>query len=379
MKNGKNKKAEGPEPSRRILVAMSGGVDSSVAAALLKKDGFDVVGIFMKFWKDGKSGQNRCCSAESEKLARLVAKKIDIPFYVLNVEKEFKRKVVDYFLREYKKGNTPNPCVVCNKEIKFGFLIKKALSLGADHMATGHFARTSLADVIFSATRASLTGHPRLKKITSARLLKAKDKEKDQSYFLWQLNQKQLSHILFPVGNYTKPEVRKLAKKFKLPTAQTPESQEVCFIQNTTNDFLRKYLKTKPGKILDAAGKALGQHQGLWFYTIGQRRGIGLSGGPYYVVAKDFKKNNLIVSKNKKNLKSDEFFAKNINWINSVKLPLKAEVKIRYKTNSAKVKILKYKKNSVKVIFEKPQLAVTPGQSAVFYRGKKLLGGGVIK
>ena len=236
----------------RIIVAMSGGVDSSVAAALLKKQGFDVVGIFMKFWKDGQSSQNRCCSVESEKLARLVAKELDIPFYVLNVEKEFKKKVVDYFLKEYKAGNTPNPCVVCNKEIKFGFLIKKALSLGADFVATGHYARIapchSGLDPESRVRAHTLDPRPRCRSRACFtrgndiifRLLKGADKEKDQSYFLWQLNQKQLSHVMFPVGNLTKPEVRKLAKKFDLPTAETPESQEVCFIKDTANNFLKK-------------------------------------------------------------------------------------------------------------------------------------------
>ncbi len=340
----------------KVIVAMSGGVDSSVSAALLKRAGFDIVGIMMKFWKDGVDGKNRCCSVESEKLARLVAKKIGIPFYVVNVEKEFKKKVVDYFLSEYKKGNTPNPCVVCNKEIKFGFLIKKALSLGADFVATGHYAS-----------------------IKQGKLLKGVDKEKDQSYFLWQLNQEQLSYVLFPVGGYTKPEVRKLAKKFKLPTVQTPESQEVCFVQNTTNDFLKKYLKTKPGKILDISGEIVGGHQGLWFYTIGQRRGLEIPQGPYYVIDKNFKNNNLIVSKNKKDLDKKELVAENINWILPQKLPLEVKVKIRYKSNFAKAKILSNGKNKVKIIFAKPQKAITPGQSAVFYKGSQLLGGGVIK
>jgi len=347
---------------KKVVVAMSGGVDSSVAAALLKKQGYFVIGIFMKFWKEGQSGKNRCCSAESEKLARLVAKRIGIPFYVINAEKEFKKKVVDYFLNEYKKGDTPNPCVVCNKEIKFGFLIKKALSLGANFVATGHYA-----------------------KIKNGKLFKGKDKEKDQSYFLWQLNQKQLKHILFPVGNYKKPEVRKLAKKFKLPTAETPESQEVCFIYNTTNDFFKKYLKIKPGNIIDKtglpaqAGKVLRRHQGLWFYTIGQRRGLEIPQGPYYVIGKDIKRNILIVSKNKKDLGKKELIAKNVNWILKQKLPVNAEVKIRYKSNLAKAKVLRCKKNNVKVIFEKPQKAITPGQSVVFYKKQELLGGGVIK
>lgn len=339
----------------KVIVAMSGGVDSSVAAALLERAGFNVVGIFMKFWKEGKSGDNRCCSVESEKLARAVAKKIGIPFYVVNVEKEFKKAVVDCFLKEYKNGNTPNPCVVCNKEIKFGFLINKALSLGADFIATGHYAR-----------------------IKNGKLLKGVDEEKDQSYFLWQLSQKQLSRVLFPVGGYTKPEVRKLAKKFKLPTAETPESQEVCFVQNTINDFLNKHLKTKSGKIIDTEGKVLGKHNGLWFYTIGQRRGLEIPQGPYYVVSKDPKKNVLVVSKDKNDLLQREFMAKDVNWILTQRLPVNAEIKIRYKSNLVKAKVSSFGKNKVKVIFQKKQPAVTPGQSAVFYKKEELLGGGVI-
>lgn len=373
MKSGKNKKAEGPEQGRRIVVAMSGGVDSSVAAALLKKQGYYVIGVFMDMLP-------KAYSAKSEKLARAVAKKLAIPFYVLDFKKEFKKKVIDYFLAEYKKGNTPNPCVVCNKEIKFGFLINKALKMGADFVATGHYARSSATNFFPSAGGPPLplrASGPGTTKSLLPRLFVAKDENKDQSYFLWQLNQGQLSRVLFPVGNYTKPQVRALAKKFKLPTAQTPESQEVCFIQDSTNEFLKKYLKINPGDIFDKNKKLLGKHQGLWFYTTGQRRGLEIPQGPYYVVAKDFKNNNLIVSKNKKDLQSVEFFAKNINWINPVKFPLEAEVKIRYKNTPAKAKILKYK-SGVRVVFEKPQSAVTPGQSAVFYNGKKLLGGGVI-
>ena len=355
---------------KKVVVAMSGGVDSSVAAALLKQQGYFVVGVFMKFWKDGKAGENSCCSIESEKLARLVAKKINIPFYVINIEKEFKKKVVDYFLKEYKKGNTPNPCAVCNKEIKFGLLIEKALKMGADYIATGHYAHTTLYE------RSSLQGQR-----IPIKLLKGKDKEKDQSYFLWQLSQKQLSRILFPVGNYTKPEVRKLAKKFNLPTAETPESQEVCFAQNSTSEFLKKYLKIKPGDIVDKNNKILGKHEGLYFYTIGQRKGIGLGGGPFYVVAKDFKKNNLIISKNKKDLESKKLIAKNVNWTSGKepKLPLKVKVKIRYCHKLAKATIFKFQTSNFKLLFDHSQKAVTPGQSVVFYKGSQLLGGGVIE
>ena len=366
---------------QKIVVAMSGGVDSSVSAALLKSQGFDVVGVMMKFWKDGSDGKNRCCSVESEKLARLVANKIGIPFYVVNAEKDFKKKVVDYFLKEYKAGRTPNPCVVCNKEIKFGLLVEKALKMGADFVATGHYAKVSLGNEIFSRLNPSADGaHSSQKNLLPrlAKLLRGADKEKDQSYFLWQLNQKQLSHVLFPVGNYTKPEVRKLAKKFDLPTAETPESQEVCFVQNSTSEFLKKYLKLKPGKIIDLNKKVLGNHNGLHFYTIGQRRGLEIPQGPWFVIEKNTKNNTLIVSKNQKDLLKKEFIAKNLNWILPQKLPINAQVKIRYKSVFAKAKIAKHNKE-IKIIFEKPQKAITTGQSAVFYKGEQLLGGGIIK
>ena len=378
----------------KVVVAMSGGVDSSVSAALLKQAGFDVVGIMMKFWHAPRSlgevgkDDNRCCSVESEKLARLVAKKIGIPFYVLNVEKEFKKKVVDYFIKDYKKGNTPNPCVVCNKEIKFGFLINKALSLGADFVATGHYVRTSLSRsatnffplLVTPFVSAETSGPGTTKSLLprSVKLFKGKDTEKDQSYFLWQLNQKQLDHVLFPVGGYTKPEVRKLAKKFDLPTAETPESQEVCFIKDTTNNFLNKYLKTKPGKVVDTTGKVLGMHQGLWFYTIGQRRGLEIQQGPWFVIGKDLKRNVLIVSKNQKDLDKKELVASDVSWLNPQKLPIIADVKIRYKSKPAKAKIYKMTGKKAKVEFLKPQRAITAGQSAVFYAGQELLGGGVI-
>jgi len=368
---------------------MSGGVDSSVAAALLKRAGFDVVGIYMKMC-DGKK--------ESEKLARLVAKKIGIPFYVLNIEKEFKKKVVDYFLAEYKKGNTPNPCIVCNKEIKFGFLINKALSLGADFVATGHYARTSLGSEFSASVRAAsaaltqfavagslretMPSHlARYAPNSLPRLFVGADKEKDQSYFLWQLSQEQLKHVMFPVGGYTKQEVRKLAKKFKLPTAETPESQEVCFIADATNNFLKKYLKTKPGKITNKTGKVLGKHNGLWFYTIGQRRGLEIPQGPYYVVDKDFKKNILIVSKNQKDLLKKELITGDVNWISGKepKLPIRVKAKIRYRHNLASATISKIQNTIYKIRFSAPQRAVTPGQSVVFYKDSELMGGGIIK
>lgn len=341
---------------------MSGGVDSSVAATLLKRAGFDVIGVFMKFWaepgKDGLTGAwNRCCSPEAGKRARWVASILGIPFYVFNFEKEFKKRVVDYFLTEYKAGRTPNPCVVCNREIKFGFLLEKALALDADFVATGHYAR-----------------------LRQGKLSKAKDKAKDQSYFLWQLNQDQLKHILFPIGDYTKGEVRSLAKKFKLPVFDTPESMEICFIQTTINDFLKRHLKPKLGKIVDTQRKIISQHQGLYLYTIGQRKGIQLPGGPYYVLDKDLKENLLIITKNEKDLLKKELVCSNVNWISggAPKLPFKIRAKIRYRHKPATATIIKTQNQCYTIKFDRPQRAITSGQSAVFYRGKEVLGGGII-
>ncbi len=353
----------------KVICAMSGGLDSSVAAALLKKQGYSVVGVFMKFWHPGKGVdcENRCCSTEAESRARKVAKILKIPFYVFNFEKEFKKRIVDYFLTEHKKGVTPNPCVVCNKEIKFGLLLEKALELDADYIATGHYARKK-------EVRNKKQG-------TIHKLLKAKDKNKDQSYFLWKLDQNQLKRILFPISDYTREEVLSLAKKFKLSfLVKIKKSQEICFIPTEVNEFLEKYLKEKSGKIVDATGKIIGEHKGLWFYTIGQRKGIGLPAGPYYVLNKDKRKNILTVTKNEKDLYKKELIARNINWISGrePRLPLKVQAKIRYRHRPASVKIHKLKTAGYKLTFNKPQRAVTPGQSVVFYKGQEVLGGGII-
>jgi len=337
---------------KKIIVAMSGGIDSSVTAALLKKAGFGVRGIFMKL-------NNLPQSKESEKRAGKVAKILKISFSVIDLRKEFKKKVMDCFIKEYKKGFTPNPCVVCNKEIKFGLLLERVFKMGADFLATGHYIRT----------------------------IKIKDKihlfsggEKDQSYFLWKLNQKQLRRVFLPVGHYNKNEVRGLAKEFKLPLLKVPESQEICFVPNDINNFLSRYFKSKPGKIVDTRGKILGLHQGLYLYTIGQRKGINLPGGPYYVLEKNLEKNNLVVTKNEKDLSKKELIAGSVNWVSGDKpkfpLIIKAKIRYRHEPVSATVKLLN--KKNIKVIFNKPQRAVTPGQSVVFYKGKELLGGGII-
>jgi len=370
---------------------MSGGIDSSVTAALLKRANFDVTGVFMKL-ADSPNFK------KSEKRARKIAKFLKIPFFVFDFRKEFRKRIINCFLRDYRKGLTPNPCVFCNKQIKFGLLLEKALKLKADFLATGHYAKRQKIE-------------NRNQKI-EYKLLRAKDKDKDQSYFLWRLNQNQLKHILFPIENYTRKEVEGLAKKFKLPILNIKKSVEICFIKTTinlvrgqrgsvetqrkqtsngVNDFLMKYLKEKPGKIVDIKGKVIGEHKGLWFYTIGQRKGIGLAGGPafakasagkpFYVLDKDLRKNILIVTKNKKDLEKKELIAQNINWISGrvPKLPLKIKAKIRYRHHPASAVITKTKNPKiVQLKFYKAQAAITPGQSVVFYRDQELLGGGII-
>jgi tRNA-specific 2-thiouridylase len=324
---------------KRVIVAMSGGVDSAVAAQLLKNRGYDVIGVFMLMHKNS-----------NPKDAKIVAVKLGIPFYVIDVQKEFKKKVVDYFINEYKKGNTPNPCVMCNKYIKFKFLIDKAMELGADYVATGHYS-----------------------KIKDGKLMIAKDKQKDQSYFLWQLNQRQLSKNLFPIGDYTKEQVREMAKKFKLPVYKKPDSQEICFV-NDLNIFLKQNIKTKAGNIVTIDGKKVGEHKGLIFYTIGQRKGIEIGGiGPFYVVKKDFKNNTLVVTQDEKNLFQKQMFVKNMNWPSGKSYSGKCKVKIR---STAKMADAIIKGN--KIIFKKPQRAITSGQSAVFYIKNQLIGGGII-
>jgi len=359
--------------SKKVVVAMSGGVDSSVSAALLKRAGFDVIGVFMRFWKapshnKNKERWNSCCSLESENRARKVAKILNIPFYVFNFETEFKKRIVDDFLKEFRKGNTPNPCVICNKEIKFGLLLEKAGKIGADFIATGHYSR--IKEIKDN------------KQKREYKLLKAKDENKDQSYFLWKLSQKQLSKIIFPVGNYTRVEVENLAKKFGLPFDNVKKSMEICFVKTTIDDFLEDYLKEKQGKIINNYGNNIGRHRGLWFYTLGQRKGIGLSGGPYYVLDKDFKKNLLIVTKSEKYLYKKELIAKNVNWISGKepRLPLKVQAKIRYRAKASPVTIIKGQESKTYYLrFNKPQRAITPGQSVVLYRGQEMLGGSIIK
>ena len=350
----------------RVAVGMSGGVDSSVAAALLKQQGFDVIGVFMHFWqekRESKIRENVCCSLGAQEDARRVCKKLQIPFYTMNMDLPFKKNIVDDFIAGYGKCETPNPCVRCNQYIKFGEFIKRADKLGAQFVAMGHYARVKKdKDEVYH-------------------LLKGKDINKDQTYFLHQLTQKQLSKIMFPVGGFEKPQVRELAKKFGLAVASKKESQEVCFIPDgDLAGFLGRYNQLKAGKILELdTKKELGQHQGLSLYTLGQRKGIGLGGGPWYVVKLDVKKNMLWVSKDEKDLQSKNIKLKSCHWINNAqKFPLKCKCRIRYRTVEADC-IVEKVVSSYEIRFTKPQRAVTPGQYVVFWKGQECLGGGVIK
>ncbi|MFC1789766.1 tRNA 2-thiouridine(34) synthase MnmA [Patescibacteria group bacterium] len=360
------------EKNKKVVCAMSGGVDSSLSAAILKKKGFEVIGIFMKL--TDLDGQKK-----GEKRARKVAKILKIHFLVLDLRKEFKKRIVNYFLSELKKGLTPNPCVVCNKEIKFGLLMEKALHLGANFIATGHYVRIRSLTNKKSITNKRINKFLNLQSIRYS-LMTAKYKKKDQSYFLWKLKQHQLKRLIFPIGKYTKKKVRQMTKEMKLPVFNTSESQEICFIPKEINSFLKIHLKNKKGKIIDIKGKVLGEHEGLVFYTIGQRKGIKLSGGPFYVLDKNLKKNRIVVTKNEKDLLKKEIFVKDVNWVTGkeLKLPLKAQVKIRYRNKAMSAVIKKISNTKYQILFSKHQRAVTPGQSAVFYKKEELLGGGII-
>ncbi|MDD4849041.1 MAG: tRNA 2-thiouridine(34) synthase MnmA [Bacteroidales bacterium] len=360
----------------KVAVGISGGVDSSVAAALLLKQGYEVFGIFIQFWAetiDGKVRDNICCSLEAQQDARRVCQKLSIPFYTMNLRAPFKENVVDYFIEEYGQGRTPNPCVMCNKQIKFGDFWQKAKALGADYIATGHYA-------VIEAPKNKLQKTKNNQK-KRAKLIVSKDMDKDQTYFLHQLNQEKLSHVLFPIGKYKKPEVRKLAAKFDLPTAAKRESQEICFIPNgSLSDFLKKYLPLHKGEIRDYSTKEIiGEHNGLALYTIGQRKGIGLGGGPWFVVQLDIKKNILWVSKNVDDLGKKELILKKVNWISGVEptLPMNVKCKVRYASDFVSGKIIK-ENNKYKVIFKNSVRAVTAGQFCVMWKGKECLGGGEI-
>jgi len=368
--------------NKRVVVAMSGGVDSSVAAALLKCQGYNVSGVFMQFWAPTSDhyNENKCCSRQAWQEARQVAGIIGIPIYKVNFGRQFKQLIVDEFLRQYQAGLTPNPCVACNKFIKFDLLLKYVMMVfNADYLATGHYARLRPEIRNRKYEIGNIINNKNSKQ--KFQLIRAKDLSKDQTYFLYNLKQNQLKHLLFPLGGYRKTEVRALAKKMKLPVFAKPDSQEICFVGGSHYDFLKRYLKLKPGKITDVAtGRAIGVHQGLPLYTLGQRSGIGLSGGPWYVCGFKRQQNVLLVTKNQcqSEIYRQELNLKNINWLSGQpKFPLACAAQIRYQAKPAKCAVKKFG-NKFYVSFSKSQRAAMPGQSVVFYEGDKLLGGAII-
>lgn len=357
--------------SKTVFLGMSGGVDSSVSAYLLQEQGYKVVGVFMKNWS-GKLKTSRgvfdfpCSSQADYEDARQVAGHLDIPLYTFDFEEEYRQRVIEYFITEIKKGRTPNPDIMCNKEIKFKVFLDKCLSLGADYIATGHYARISKTqDGVFH-------------------LLKGIDNTKDQSYFLATLGQYELSHTLFPVGDIPKSEVRRIADEIKLPNAKKPDSQGICFVgEIDVNAFIEAFVGENRGDIIDTEGKVLGQHRGLYFYTIGQRKGLGIGGGiPYFVKAKDLEKNQLIVSKgvDPLDLYQSEVMIDELSWTNQApNFPQNLRAKIRYRSQDVECKVNVVDDKKLKVEFPIPQRAITQGQFLVLYQGDELIGSGVMR
>jgi tRNA-specific 2-thiouridylase len=358
---------------KKVVLGMSGGVDSSVAAFLLQKKGYEVTGIFMRFWREKNKVKK---TDDDEKSARQSAKILGIDFKAVDAREEFKKEVVEYFLKSYQVGITPNPCIFCNANMKFKTLFKLADKAGAEYVATGHYAKIAKRE-----TRSA----------KQYELFEAKDKNKDQSYFLYRLKQEQLARIIFPLGGYEKEEIKKIAKKLNLPAHKRKESQDVCFLgRKGVGEFLKNNLKLKGGDIVNLKGKLIGKHSGLPLYTVGQRKGINIGGtGPYYVAKKDYEKNRLIVTDNSKEIAlfSELVTLENVNWIaDKPKLPFRARIRIRYRNPLIYATINKYKAESsghkaeYEIQFREPQRAVASGQSVVFY-GKKgeIIGGGIIK
>lgn len=359
--NGMNKQP-------RVVVAMSGGVDSSVAAALLVQQGYEVIGMMMRLWSEPGRGANaplnRCCTPDQMADARRVADKLDIPFYVVDVQDHFRKTIVQFFIDEHARGRTPNPCIECNRQIRFSYLLDRARALGADYLATGHYARI----------RRGAQGYE---------LLKAIDESKDQSYVLHVLSQEDMAHVLFPVGEFTKDEVRTMAREFDLPVASKQESMDLCFLgDGDYRRFLSEYAadSVKPGPIVSQDGEELGRHEGLMFYTIGQRKGLGISvGQPIYVLRKDVARNALVVG-TRDELGRSELLARDVSWLSGTPPndPVRAEVKIRYKARPATATVIPLPDGRARVRFDDHVFGATSGQGVTFYDGELCLGGGLI-
>tara|TARA_Y100000590_G_scaffold457155_1_gene609180 strand:+ start:26645 stop:27775 length:1131 start_codon:yes stop_codon:yes gene_type:complete len=351
---------------KRVIVAMSGGVDSSVAALLLSKEGYEVIGITLRLstidQPDVPQNSRSCCSIEDIDDARKVCNSIGAPHYVLNAEEAFQKHVINYFVNEYQTGRTPHPCIACNDKIKFDFLLKRAIALDADAIATGHYAR--------KITDANGTHH----------LYRSLDPTKDQSYVLFGVNQEQLGHLVFPLGNLEKSEIRKIANEANLHNADKPDSQDICFIpQGNYREFLMKRIQPNPGNILDLNGNVVGTHKGIEFYTVGQRRNLGLeSKDPLYVLNINPSKKEIIVGPESALLETS-FDINTVNWISGLvpQEPFRADVKIRYKSKETPA-VIYPKELGASIQFLEPQKAITPGQAAVFYIEDEIIGGGLI-
>ena len=354
----------------KVIVAMSGGVDSSVAALLLHRQGYDVVGVTMRLWSEERDDvpetSKRCCSVEDVEDARRVCHAIGVPHYFVNFEKEFQSHVIDYFVQEYDRGRTPHPCLACNDKIKFDFLLRRAMFLDADYIATGHYGRV----------RKNEEGR--------YELLKGVDASKDQSYVLFTLGQNELSRLLLPVGEYPKEEIRRVAADSGLLVADKPDSQEICFIPNNNyREFVSERVRPRPGNLINVDGEVLGTHPGIQFFTIGQRRGLGLNGNterPLYVTRIDSESNEVVLG-NSEDLFRTRLWASRVNYISGDPPSDMTEVtaKIRYKASEASASVIPLDEDWAEISFDEPQRAVTPGQAVVFYSGDKILGGGYIE
>ncbi len=368
----------------KVFVGVSGGVDSSVALALLKEQGYDVTGVFLKVWSPDFLP---CDWREERRSAMRVCATLDVPFITLDCEAEYKKEVVDYMIREYSSGRVPNPDVFCNKYVKFGVFLKKALEMGAEYVATGHYAQVGSSGQVLGSSIKELSSSTTYNLETKT-LLESVDTEKDQSYFLYTLGQNELKHTLFPVGHLKKPEVRKLAEKFGLPTATKKDSQGLCFIGKVDmDDFLKHYIEEKKGKVLNLSGDVIGEHTGAVFLTIGQRHGFTITkksaNDPrYFIVSKNIEKNTVTVADKEQDAETvfstKSVFIKNLHSVSGAEIAGDADVRIRYRQERQGCTVTKDTQGFT-VTFKEPQNAIAVGQSAVLYRGNSCIGGGIIE